>query len=326
MTQSPVETMTSSTLRSSLDVVELKPGLKFTAAVLKDMLPTVEQTLFFGKVYDLDAQQLTHLLSITVDIPLVQALTRGDHSTELQSYIVDDLDVPPAVKGKVTFKPDVPTGELLPEMWKAMEIEVAQSIKDVAAKLESVVGLMPGKKGSMIFKDLMRFNVKRPTFGVYKAQVHHAPVKENLLVLDVSGSMRSDTIRAIIDDVVALSYEANAHLAVVSNTTTHWEPGTYDVAEVLAACEFGRTHYETLWPLFDRDWGVVITVADYDSAGSAQDCIRRNAKGHVDLALDISLVNRPTFLAECVGLMADEVRPLMIAQSYNVMQADDIDW
>jgi hypothetical protein len=29
--------------------------------------------------------------------------------------------------------------------------------------------------------------------------------------------------------------------------------------------------------------------------------------------LDVSLVGRPTFLAECVGQLADEVRPILTA-------------
>jgi hypothetical protein len=215
-------------------------------------------------------------------------------------------------EGDITFDPEVPKGEILPEVWKSLETDVAQSIKDVAAKLESVVNLLPGKQGNMVFGAMMKLNRNRPTIGDYRAKIHHEPVKENLLILDVSGSMNSSTIARIIDDVVALSYMANASMAVVSNTTTFWEPGSYAVEDVLRAAEYGGTHYETLLPLMDRDWGVVITVADYDSSQSAKDAVRKGG-GHIDQVLDISLVDRPTFLAECVGQLADEVRPLLIA-------------
>jgi len=319
--------MRSSDLHASLDLIEIKPGVKFSLATLKALLPDTETVLFFGKVYGLDARQLGDLLLKVLDTDIAHALLGegGMHSTDLQDYLLNgqyDEDgnwIDPIAEsmfmaeGDITFDPDVPKGEILPEVWKSLETEVAQSIKDVAAKLESVVNLLPGKQGSMVFGAMMKLNRNRPTIGDYRAKIHHEPVKENLLILDVSGSVNSDTISRIVGDVVALSYMANAHLAIVSNSTTHWEPGSYDVDSILAKAEYGGTHYETLMPLFDgRDWGVVITIADYDSSLSAKKALAPMS-GRVDQVLDISLVDRPTFLAECVGQLANEVRPLLIA-------------
>lgn len=325
--------MTSSTLmkpselKASLDLIEIKPGTKFSKATLKALLPDAETVLFFGKVYSLDARQLGNLLLEVLNTDVAHALLGegGVHSTDLQDYLLDGYvdeygmwvdpiaDALLMAEGDITFDPEVPKGEILPEVWKSLETEVAQSIKDVAAKLESVVNLLPGKQGSMVFGAMMKLNRNRPTIGDYRARVHHEPVKENLVVLDVSGSMNADTVARVIDDVIALSYMANAHMAIVSNTCTHWEPGSYDVDAVLARAEYGGTHYETLLPLFTgRDWGVVITIADYDSSMSAKNALA-SASGHIDQVMDISLVERPTFLAECVGQLADEVRPLLIA-------------
>lgn len=321
--------MKPSELRASLDLIEIKPGVKFSLATLKALLPNAETVLFFGKVYGLDARQLASLLLDVLNTDLANALLGegGVHSSDLQDYLLDGYvdeygdwhdpiaDAMILNEGEITFDPEVPKGEILPEVWKSLETEVAQSIKDVAAKLESVVNLLPGKQGSMVFGAMMKLNRNRPTIGDYRAKIHHEPVKENLLILDVSGSMNEDTVRRIVDDVVALSYMANAHMAIVSNTTTYWAPGSYSVDDILAAAEYGGTHYETLSPLFDgKDWGVVITVADYDSAMSAKQAVARMS-GHVDQVLDISLVERPTFLAECVGQLADEVRPLLIASN-----------
>ena len=315
-------------LRSSLDLVEVKPGVRFSLAVLKDMLPDAETVLFFGKVYELDYRQLSALMAQVLKSDLTTELFSGDHSTELQGYLVGEYDefgdwvegiVPSVNAGEVSLNPDVPKGEILPEVWKSLEVDVAKSIKEVAAKLQQVVGMMPGKQGSMLFRSMRTLNAKRPTIGDYKAAIHHERVKENLLILDVSGSMTESTVRKIIDDVVAMSYLANAHMAIVSNNTTHWDPGAYSVDEVLSAAQFGGTHYETLEDLLQRDWGVVITVADYDSSPSAKSHISNRCTGHIDQVLDISLVNRPTFLAECVGQLADEVRPLLIAQSRYVL-------
>jgi hypothetical protein len=316
-------TMTTSSLSERLEIIEVKPGLRFGKGTLMDLLPDVETALFFGKVYELDAAQLGVLLTTVLQSDVVSALLSegGMHSHDLQDYVVDLTTQIPAVdKGDVSFGQRIPQGEILPQLWEMAEVEVAASIKAVAEKLATTVDHMPGKQGQMMFQSMRVMNAKRPVLGDYKARIHHAPQKENLVILDVSGSMTSGTVQRIIDDVVGLSYMANAHLAIVSNTTTHWDPGSYGSDDVLARAEFGGTFYETLEPLFDRDWGVVVTIADYDSSYSAQGVIAR-CTGHIDQVLDISLVNRPTFLAEVVGQLADDVRPLLIANTSRVLKA-----
>lgn len=317
MTRSSM-TASRSSLAAQLDVIEVKPGVKFSKAVLKDLLPDVKTALFFGKVYELDAQELGMLLHTVLGTELSAALfNEGEaHSSDLQDYVVEMLDfVPEYDEGDITFDPDVPKGEILPELWADLEVQVADSIKAVAEKLESVVHRMPGKQGSMMFQSMMVMNAKRPTIGDYRARIHHAPQKQNLVILDVSGSMSSNTIHTIVDDVVAMSYMANAWLAIVSNSTTVWEPGTYSSDDVLAVAEFGGTHYETLSPLFSegQDWGVVVTVADYDSSQSAMSTLSQVGTATIDEVLDISLVDQPTFLSRCVGQFAGSVRPLVIA-------------
>lgn len=314
-------TMTTTKIRSDLELFEVKPGLQFPLSTLKAMLPDVETLLFFGKVYELDYTQVSALLyTVKKGSVLADALSAGDHSTDLQDYLVDLASQGPVDEGDITFDPDVPHGEILPEVWKSLEVEVAKSIKDVAAKLAEMVGTLPGKKGSMVFQSMMKLNAKRPTIGDFRAKVHHAGARDNLLIFDVSGSMGADLVRKIVDDVVSMSYLANAHLAIVSNTTTHWEPGNYDSASVLAKAEFGGTQYETLAPLLDRDWGVVVTIADYDSSRSAQQHIAAHCRGKIEQVMDVSLVNRPTFLAECVGQLADKVTPMLVANTSNVLR------
>jgi hypothetical protein len=301
--------------------MEVKPGLKFPITTLKAMLPDAETLFFFGKVYELDHVQLSALLYTVLKSDLVTELSSGAHSTDLQGYLGDMVDDIRGVdEGDVVFDPDVPKGEILPEVWKSLEVEVAQSIKDVAAKLSDVVGMLPGKTGQMHFQSMMKLNARRPTIGDYRARIHHARQQQNLLILDVSGSMNSHTVATIVGDVVALAYEANAHLAIVSDFVTHWEPGNYDVSSVLAKATYGGTHYEQLAPLMDLDWGVVITVADYDSFVDARSKLR-SCSGSIELVLDVSLVNRPTFLAECVGTRAKEVRPILVAPGPYVLSS-----
>jgi len=308
-------------MRYSNPIVELRPDLQFPTGILKSMLPDVETALFFAQIYRLNADELGVLLSTLFHSPVVEALTGegGLHSDMLQDYLVDIGYQSYIQAGVIVFGEKQPQGEILPDLWEASKIEIAASIQQVAEKLKDVVAKLPGKHGQMVFRSMQVMNAKRPTIGDHRAQVHHAPAPPNLVILDVSGSMSERTIETIVEDVVALSWEADAHLAIVSNTCTHWAPGEYTVEAVLKAAEYGGTHYEELAPLFeDMDWGVVITIADYDSSYNAKPAIKAT-NGTIDTVLDISLVSQPTFLSECVGQKAKDVRPLLIAAPHTYL-------
>lgn len=302
-------------MSDKLTIVELRHDLMFPKHMLKTMLPDVETALFFAQLYRLSAQELGTLLAALFNSPVIEALTAegGLHSDLLQDYICEIGYQPDVIQGDIIFGEVKPKGEILPELWEATKVTIAASIQEVADRLKDVVGALPGKHGEMVFKSLQVMNAKRPIIGDHRAQVHHAPQRPNLVVFDVSGSMSEGTVTAIVDDVVALSWEADAHLAIVSNTCTHWVPGEFSSAAVLQAAEFGGTQYETLAPLFeDNDWGTVITIADYDSSRSVKPVIAA-CNGTIDTVLDISLVSRPTFLAEVLGQLANTVKPLLLA-------------
>ena len=294
---------------------ELSKNKLISKAKLKELLPDVETALFFAKVFELDADRLGQLLRLLFKTPLVQALTEGTHSTELQDYLYEvcDDDLIRQVNFSVD-RADIPAGEVLPALWKSAITEVADSIKKVAASLVNSIGRLPSKTGQMAMQSMMKMNVNRPTIGRHSAVINHTSVPDVLVILDVSGSMTPDTIRAIVDDVVALSWDANATLAIVSSHTYVWEPGSYSTEDVLEAAEYGGTVYETLLPLFDKDWGTVITIADYDSGYDAKHQFSKKP-GRVGQVFDVSLVDRPTYLGECVGTLSSNVQSLIVAAS-----------
>lgn len=309
---------TSST--DQLKLIEIVPGKKFSAESLKKILPDIETALFFAKVYKMDASHLGDLLSSVFNTTLVKALTTGSHSTALQDYLVDTVPDSIVKQSKVHYSTGapVPKGEILPELWEQLEVQVIESIAALSERLVDVLDALPTKQGNMVFQTLAKLQKQRPVIGTFAAGIKHSRVPDVLVVLDVSGSMSASTIKEIVDDVVALSWKANAHMAIVSDTATFWEPGTYTSQDILDRAEYGGTRYEQLAPLLDRNWGTVITVADYDSSMGAKHALS-SRQGRIGQVLDISLVNQPTFLAECVGQLADKVTPVLIANTAYVL-------
>ena len=301
-------------LATSTGLFEFSPGRKAPWSVLANVLPDIETALFFAAAYKLPADKLSELLHKLFKSNVLDALRSGEHSTELQDYIVDTV---PEYVDEVTgvfFTEQPPKGELLVHLWENIDITIAQSIQEVANNLSLVLNSLPSKQGQMMFKTLAVLNKRRPTIGDYRPVIHHQRIQDQLVIFDDSGSMGEGTVRAIANEVVALSYNANATLALVSNTARVWEPGTYGVGDVLMNAQYGGTRYETLAPLLNRNWANVITIADYDSSRSAKQTLS-NCTGRIGRVLDLSLVNRPTFLSECVGQLADEVKPLLISNS-----------
>lgn len=303
-------------LVDELELFELDETRKISVGALRRLIPDPGVAVFFGKVYKLNAAKLGELLSLLFSTTVVAALTEGCHSLELQDYIVEEylIDDVERVQWVGEDPPVVTTdGEVLPHLWEESLVEVAHSIQEVAETVVNTLGKFPSKQGRMVFSHLMKLNRQRQTLGAYEAMISHQRAAENLVVLDVSGSMSERTISEILGDVVALAWNANASLAIVSNNTFYWEPGSFSVESVLGQAEYAGTYYETLAPLFNQDWDSVITIADYDSSLSAKEYLSRSCSGRINKLYDISLVNRPTFLAECLGQFANEVKPLLVA-------------
>lgn len=319
-------TVSNLLLKSSTDVTTFATGRSFPTKFLKDTLPDVETVLFFAKVYKLEPAEVSSLLHTCAPSAVVDALTAEaeNHSQDLQDFIVEEFQdengdwhyVEPAFLEATPGATAPVEAELLPEMWKNIELVIADSIAQVADTIATTIEHMPGRTGEMVFQTLAKVNARRPTIGDYRAGFKHQQVKRVLVVFDVSGSMSETTVRTIVDDVVGLAYESNAALAIVSNTATFYPAGGFSTQQVLNDAEYGGTYYDQLRPLFtDQDWDVVVTIADYDSSPSAKQVLS-HCNSKIGQLFDVSLVNRSTYLAECLAHMANEVRPLLIANTY----------
>ena len=300
-------------------------GYSISEKALKGLLPSIETALFLAKAYRMDYKELSNMLWLLFQTDVIEALLGETHvhSAELQDYIVDVVpeDVQ-AQYGTGHYDKDkaAPNMDLLVQVFEQATVEVASSIQNVVDKLGLVLESFPSKYGEMTFSHLFKLNRQYNAIGTYEAGILHKRTPPRLVILDVSGSMTSETVARIVEPVVALAYEINAHIAIVSNTATLWEPGTFGVDDILAAAEYDGTHYEKLAPIFDEDWETVVTIADYDSAASAREYLRHNCSGSVGQVLDISLVNQPTYLSECVGQLAKEVTPLLIGTGHYVLR------
>lgn len=314
--------LSAAAVNRSLELFDLGKGRKVSTQALSTMLPDVETALFFARAYDLGPAKVRELINHLFKQDVIDALLNEghEHSTELQDYLVETFpDEIEAIEG-VGYSSDVPPPDtfLLKQAWDQALVEVADSIKKVADSIGTVLDAMSSKYGRMTFEHMRKLNVQRNSIGQYGASIRHERVAPRLVVLDVSGSMTSSTVQRIADEVVGLAYGVDAAMAIVSNNAFLWEAGTFTTADILARAEYGGTQYEQLVPIFDRDWETVVTIADYDSSRSTLAGFRR-AKGKVGKVIDISLVNRPTFLAECVGQLASEVQPILVGNGHYVL-------
>ena len=194
-------------IHSSTEVTTFTSGRAFPTKFLQQALPDVETVLFFAKVYGLAPSDVSLVLHKCVPSETVDALTAqaGDHSMSLQDYLVEefydgsdwvypDLEFLEALPGT---KADV-NAEVLPEVWKNLELTIAESIAKVAETIAGTIEHMPGRTGEMVFQTLAKVNARRPTLGSYEAGFHHKSIKRVLVVFDVSGSMTEPTVRTIV--------------------------------------------------------------------------------------------------------------------------------
>ena len=322
--------LTKDELQTALTVVEVRPGMKVGLGVLRSSITDLAEFAHFAAIFKLSEHEARELYTT------VFPGTRGGfswaalvsdvaHSTTLQSYIVetapqDVVEMYGELSEKKKRKIPTPSQDTLARLQGIEQLTVAPSIAEVALKLHGAIEHLPVTQASMTLAAMLKFNTQYNTVGTYGAKiVRPNRVHPNLVVLDDSGSMSEQTIKAIIDEVVALGHHANAHLVLVSNTARHWTPGTYNSKSVLREAQYSGTHYESLSPLFlNQQWDTVITIADYDSSWSACEyLLRESGSTSIRELIDISLVSKPSFLAECLGQFAQSAKPMVIAERDN---------
>ena len=307
---------------SSLDIIRLSDQTAISVSALRRLLPDINTALFFCKAYKLDNQQVRELLpKLFPDSVLLHSLLAeaASHSQELQDFLVEVY--PTEIQyGEVLpeEEQEPPSETLLAELFREASVTIADNLQVLADKLMTAMDRMPGAAGRMIFTSLARVHRVRGSIGTYEARIDHSRTSRSLVILDVSGSMSWDTVTAILGDVLALTKKADAHLAIVSTNAFLWNPGEATMKAVLDTAEFGGTEYASLIPVLQGTWDTVITIADYDSSRDTKRAIAQDCRSlKIRQLYDMSLVNKPTFLAECLEFAADQTQPLLVCNSSN---------
>ena len=301
------------------DFLHVSDTLAIDLVALKEAVPDIETAVFFAAALDLSLHDTSCMLErLFPHESVVRFFTEGDHSTTLQQYIVDPQYVPGVHDMPVSqYVGQPPQSVLLTHLLDYATTPVGSSIAEVASSIGTILSKFPHKAGNMSLRHLANFNHRRNQVGSFSATIQHQPEERNLVILDDSGSMGPQLIQAIADEVVALSYSINATLVLVSNTARRWAPGAFTTASVLEHTQFGGTYYEELQPVLNESWDRVVTIADFDSSGSAADYLRRKAKGSIGTIYDVSLVNRPTFLSIALNHLASKRHQIFLANSYS---------
>lgn len=289
----------------------------FDLTALEDILTSLEVTLFFAKALELSVNDRSRLIRAIHKTDLIDELLNGEHSIDLQDYGIDDPDNWVPTDEWVDALPVesmVPDSEFLLSIFDDIKVVIASTFVEFTTMLAEVMDAIPSDQAQLMLEDAAKLNYKTNTFGT--TQVSVAPIMSlpNALILDDSGSVTRQTFEALVSEYVAVANTHQMHVILVSNTARHFAPEEVSVANLMSVAQFGGTHYEELIRndiLGNMEWGTVITIADYDSSPAAAQVLQ-NARGRIGLLLDLSLVNRRTYLSEVIGHLADDFKQVLV--------------
>lgn len=318
-------------MRTTSPTVEIKPGVRFDKAWLKDTLFLTDDeadalgvnkydgAILFGQIYKLDAQQMTALLSYVYDQDtMVQALTSGAHSYSLQSYC-EELSEPLDIVETITFSREKTVPEhnsLLASLFEAHQVGITALVVEIADKFSKFLGTLPGHESKLEVQRLNKVNRRTGMPVMTRPRIEHSNLLPNLLIIDVSSSQGRDLIESIVDNCIDLAVKYEMHLVLVSHIAEWFVPGTFDRDTVMESNVMsGGTVYRSMADIgvASQNWGTVVTVADIDGQKSDMTAWQK-AGGTIDKVVDISTVSGQTWLSEIVAVQStNKVQQLVVA-------------
>lgn len=265
-------------------------------------------------------------------------ISRGGHSTELQTWWDEQgISIPIPDKEEVLIddpaapsdKPDDVDDETLFDLVNNSLVKLPESIQELADGLFiEVLSNLPTGRASYVIEHFQQVS-KFGTFGTMKTGLEYEKNTNACVVLDCSGSMGYRLGEAIANAVVHLANELKCDLILVSSAAKRLPAGTFSAETVKRNWQNAGTYYNQLVPHFkdiSQSYDVVVTIADYDSIPSHKIEIAKLCKAKVHTLYDICVqyveqspgVAKSSFLAECLGQLAKEVKPVFVgAEGFN---------
>ena len=305
------------------------------ATILAGFVKTTKQAMFLVKMLGDQvtdkAAALGRIFSALDLGSVADAISAGGHSTTLQTWleeegltipVPDDELVLDEGKEQQDFEAD-PDLDTLLELVNTALVKLPQSIRELGEGLFlEVLSKQPSGQASYALDHIMAVS-KFGQVGTVKTQMEYEVDTNAVVVVDDSGSMGVALGRAIAEPIVRLADSLKCDLILVSSTATRFPAGTFDVQTILDHWENGWTFYNQLIPFFkdvSQSYDVIVTIADYDSHSEHKAEILKKCGAHAQVLYDINVAYttdgdgnlKTSYLAECLGQLADRVVPVFV--------------
>lgn len=262
---------------------------------------------------------------------VADAISAGGHSTELQTWleeaglaipVPDEETVVDDGAGPQDFDADDDLDTLVDLVNTAL-VKLPASLKELSDGLFlEVLSKQPTGQAHYVLDHVMQVS-KFGQIGTVKTQLEYEVDTNAVLVVDCSGSMGMALGQAIAEPVVRLANDLKCDLILVSTNAVKFPAGTFTVDTVLDNWQNGWTYYNQLIPFFrdiTQSYDAIVTIADYDSHAEHKSQIARECAARAQVLYDINVQYttdydgniRTSFLAECLGQLADRVVPVFV--------------
>ena len=312
-----------------------RPEKFIGAGVLAEIVTTPKQAMFLIKALGTQvinpALTLGRLFNVLDLGSVADYLAMGGHSTELQDwwdangidFEVPDHETVITANESADIEDEEGDADTLLDLVNNSLVKLPTTITELADELfVDVLSKQPSGQASYVLDHLMQVS-KFGQIGTVKTGLEYQADTKAAIVLDCSGSMGTKLGKAIAESVVRLADTLKCDLILVSSTAVRLPAGTFGVKTVLANWQNQLTLYNQLIPYFrdiSQSYDTVITIADYDSIASHKLAIQQECGARIQKVYDVCVEYvedgrgnlRTSFLAECLGQLADEVIPVFV--------------
>ena len=318
-----------------IKLTDTEPVKYIGANILAEIITKPKQVMFLVKALGdqvINPAETIGRLFRALDLGTVaNYLAEGGHSTELQDWWDANGIVFPVPEHEAVITADEAAviedeegdADTLLDLVNTSLVKLPTTITELAdGVFVDVLSKQPSGQANYVMDYLMQVS-KFGQIGTVKTGLEYQADTKAAIVLDCSGNMGRKLGEAIAESVVKLADTLKCDLILVSSTAVRLPAGTFGVKTVLANWQNQLTLYNQLIPHFrdiSQSYDVVITIADYDSISSHKSQIMQECNARIQQVYDVCVEHtldsngnlRTSFLAECLGQLADNVIPVFV--------------